>query len=120
MQTSGGDIPVLLNQPAILPGHSLSNGRYQLSAQVDPDGRISGNASFGELVAKEPLAVREFKADIKGKVAPDGLGFEFAMPIVGTGKTGETDGLLRAGAKSRKKRQTIARDGFQQWHVLSE
>ena len=91
-----GDLPVLLNQPIVLPGHSLSNGNYELNAQVTPNGDISGDAKFGNLIANEPLAVSEFAADIEGRMAANGQGFEFSMPIRGAGRTGQTDGLLNA------------------------
>ena len=92
----GGDLPVLLNQPAVLPGHSLSEGSYTFSAQVHPSGDISGNSKFGNLVASKPLAVSEFSATMDGQMAPGGKGFEFSMPIQGLGKTGQSDGLLKA------------------------
>ena len=102
-----GNVPVLLNQPVILPEHSLSNGHYEISAQLDPAGDITGAASFGELVAREPLAVREFSASIEGKMAADGRGFEFSMPITGQGKTGETDGRLHATFKAPRKEKAL-------------
>ena len=101
-----GNIPVILNQPAILPAHSLSGGVYQLSAQVHPNGEITGDAKFGELVAGEPLAVTEFSAKIDGNLADDGVGFNFSMPIVGQGKTGSSDGLLVALLDASKQDET--------------
>lgn len=91
-----GDLPILLKQPAIMPGHSLASGGYNLNANVNPAGEISGNAKLGGLAATKPLAVNEFSAEINGKMAASGKGFAFDMPIKGTGKTGETVGVLSA------------------------
>ncbi|MGR8949480.1 MAG: hypothetical protein ACU84Q_15650 [Gammaproteobacteria bacterium] len=106
-----GDVPIILNQPAILAGHSLAAGEYKMDAQVHPDGRISGSAKFGDLVAEEALAVTEFNAQISGKMSANGKGFNFSMPITGIGKTGSTDGLLTASlAAERDAEATLGLD----------
>lgn len=103
----GGDIPILLRQPAIMPGHSLSAGSYSVNAKVNPSAEISGNAKLGNLVAAKPLAVSEFTAEITGKMAETGKGFYFQMPISGAGKTGQTDGLLTAQFAPQKEKASI-------------
>ncbi|MEQ8232414.1 MAG: hypothetical protein RKL32_11950 [Gammaproteobacteria bacterium] len=91
-----GYLPVLLDQPAVLPGHSLRKGRLTLGADVDESGAIAGNVELDDLAADAPLAIAHITAEADGKVDDDGEGFAFRMPIRGDGRSGETDGLLVA------------------------
>ena len=98
----GGFLPVLLDQPAVLPGHSLRQGRLALSASVAEDGTIGGDVVLDELAADEALAITRLTAKATGNMDADGAGFAFRMPISGTGRSGETDGLLTASYAPRE------------------
>ncbi len=91
-----GHLPALLEQPALLPGHRLARGALQLEATVDEDGSIGGTATLADLAADSPLAVGRMQARADGAMQPDGVGFSFEMPLGGEGRSGRTDGLLRA------------------------
>ncbi len=98
----GGFLPVLLDQPAVLPGHSLRQGRLALSATVAEDGTIGGDVVLDELAADDALAIARLTAKATGNMDADGAGFAFRMPLSGTGRSGETDGLLTAGYAPRE------------------
>ncbi|MEQ8660798.1 MAG: hypothetical protein RLW62_08275, partial [Gammaproteobacteria bacterium] len=91
-----GFLPVLLDQPAVLPGHSLRAGRMTLTATVDESGAIAGRALLDGLAADAPLAISALTAEAAGEVDADGAGFAFRMPIDGSGRSGTTDALLVA------------------------
>jgi len=98
----GGFLPVLLDQPALLPGHSLRQGRLALAANVAEDGAIGGEVVLDELAADAPLAMTRLTAQASGRMDADGAGFAFRMPITGSGRSGETDGLLTASYAPRE------------------
>ena len=41
-----GDLPELLNQPAVLPGHALTRGVVETAVSVSPNGDIKANTKL--------------------------------------------------------------------------
>jgi len=86
-----GALPSLLDQPAILPGHALTDGVISTSVEVDPDGRIAADTTLDQLASTEPLAVHTITLPLSGHMNVDGNGFDFSMPMIGTGKSGTSN-----------------------------
>lgn len=91
-----GNLPALLDQPVLLPGHRLTAGGFHVEADVDEDHRITALARLEGLAADKPLALQSIGGEAQGRVADDGRGFHFDMPVTGEGRTGTSDGLLTA------------------------
>jgi len=97
MQTAlVGALPALFDQPVLLPGHGLAEGRIALDASVADDGTIASKARLDGLVSAAPLAITDVDGTATGTMAPDGRGFGFTMRVLGNGRSGQTDGVLEA------------------------
>lgn len=88
------DLPQLLEQPAVLPGHGLKGGSVAMTVEVDASRRIAANIALLELAAEAPLAIEAFNLPITGELAADGQGFDFTAPLVGRGKSGPTTAAI--------------------------
>ncbi|MDA0824843.1 MAG: hypothetical protein O3C28_20840, partial [Proteobacteria bacterium] len=86
-----GALPQLLNQPAVLPQHSLTQGTITATVGVDPQGNISAITRIENLAASKPLAIHTIALPLTGNMRPDGNGFDFTMPLVGVGSSGNSD-----------------------------
>ena len=86
-----GALPQLLNQPAVLPQHSLTQGTIAATITVDPQGNISAVTRIEDLAASEPLAIHTITMPLTGNMRPDGRGFDFTMPLIGIGNSGNSD-----------------------------
>lgn len=89
-----GDLPQLLEQPAVLPGHSLSQGTLGTELAVDRNGAITASTQLGNLVGKEALAIRTIEMPLTGNMRADGRGFDFSMPLVGNGRSGTSNAQI--------------------------
>ncbi len=85
------DLPQLLEQPAVMPGHKLKGGTLTMTVEVDDSRKIAANIELTELAAKKPLAIETFKLPVAGELAADGRGFDVTAPLVGRGKSGPSD-----------------------------
>ncbi|MCC6709057.1 MAG: hypothetical protein IT492_15985 [Gammaproteobacteria bacterium] len=92
----GADLPQLLSQPAVMPGHKLKSGKLAFKVDVDPARKISAKAVLDNLASDEPLAIQTFELPVSGEVAEDGRGFSFTAPLVGRGKSGISNATVAA------------------------
>ncbi|MFT4560342.1 MAG: hypothetical protein ACI9BW_000076 [Gammaproteobacteria bacterium] len=88
-----GALAQLLNQPAVMPQHSLTQGTITATITVDPQGNISANTRIKNLVASKPLAIHTITMPLTGNMRPDGNGFDFTMPLTGIGNSGSSEAL---------------------------
>lgn len=89
-----GDVPQLLEHPGILPGHALTNGTLSTTIAVEADGNITAKTLLDALASSEPLAIHTIEMPLTGNMRPDGKGFDFSMPLIGTGKSGIGNALI--------------------------
>ncbi len=83
-----GVLPQLLNQPIALPDHALTSGRLSTTITVDPNGNISADTKLNQLASSEPLSIHTIEMPLLGNMRDDGKGFDFKMPLIGTGTSG--------------------------------
>jgi hypothetical protein len=88
-------LPSVLDQPAILPGHTLKAGRLTVSARKEADGKFSANTRIEELKGRKALALQSLALDVDGRLDPDG-GFTLTAPLREQGKSGDSDIKLKA------------------------
>ncbi len=88
------DLPQLLAQPAVMPGHKLSAGTLALDVTVDERRNLTGNLNLNGLAATTALSVASFELPLHGTMAADGHGFDFTAPLTGTGKSGVTNATV--------------------------
>lgn len=86
-----GELPQLLNQPSVLPGHALTSGALGTTVTVEPNGNITANTKLDQLASAQALAIHTIEMPLNGNMREDGKGFDFTMPLVGTGKSGFSD-----------------------------
>jgi hypothetical protein len=86
-----GALPQLLNQPVALPGHALTSGSLGTTITVEPNGNITAHTKLDQLASAQPLAIHTIEMPLSGNMREDGRGFNFTMPLVGTGKSGLSD-----------------------------
>lgn len=91
-----GDLPQLFDQPALLPGHRLRQGTLHSDIEITPAGSIEAVTLLDGLRSDKPLAIESLKLPLSGRLREDGNGFDFTMPVVGSGKSGATDALVTA------------------------
>lgn len=89
------NLPQILAQPALLPGHRLTRGTASLRARVAADRTLSANLALAELDAGRALALNRLELPLEGVLASDGRGFDFSAPVLATGKSGPTRAVLR-------------------------
>ncbi len=82
-------LPELLEQPALLPGHTLSSGEVQSDLKWYPSGRLQSSTKIQGLQGNEELALRAVDIPIDGELGEDGA-FSFTIPIKAQGKSGDT------------------------------
>ncbi|MGH9890578.1 MAG: hypothetical protein ACREA0_01045 [bacterium] len=83
-------LPDLLEQPALLPGHTLSSGEVQSDLKWHPSGRLQSSTKIQGLKGDEELALRAVEFSIDGQLGEGGA-FAFAIPVKAQGKSGDTD-----------------------------
>jgi hypothetical protein len=83
-------LPSVLDQPAILPGHTLKAGTLTASMHKAADGRLRANTRIKALKGRKALALQTLSLDIDGRLAPDG-GFTLSAPLREQGKSGDSD-----------------------------
>ena len=88
------DLPQILSQPAVLPGHKLTGGALALSVAVDPARHIQAKALLDGLTSTAPLAIETFELPVEGEMASDGQGFDFTAPLIGRGKSGVSNATV--------------------------
>jgi len=88
------DLPKVLAQPALLPGHRLTRGTASLRARVAADRTLSANLALAELDAGRALAIDRLELPLEGALASDGRGFDFSAPVLAAGKSGPTRAVL--------------------------
>ncbi len=88
------DLPQLLSQPAVMPGHKLTQGGLSLKVKIDAARHLAGVASLDRLAARVPLAIDNFELPLTGEMNADGHGFQFTAPLSGQGKSGLTNATL--------------------------
>ena len=88
-------LPAVLDQPAILPGHTLTAGKLTASVRVDAGGKLTATTRIQDLQAKKELALRTLALDVDGRLAPDG-GFTLSAPLREQGKSGDSDIQVQA------------------------
>jgi len=88
-------LPALLDQPAILPGHTLKAGKMDTTIRVDPDGKLASLTRIDKLQGRKPLMLELLELKVDGQLEPDGS-FRIAAPVRTVGKSGSSDLLLEA------------------------
>ncbi len=88
------DLPQLLSQPAVLPGHKLKSGSVVFTAAVDGERKITANAVLENLATDVALAIKTFEFPVNGELAADGRGFSFTAPLIGHGKSGVSNATV--------------------------
>jgi hypothetical protein len=88
-------LPPLLDQPAILPGHTLTAGTLTARVNKDASGRFAAITRIGDLTAREALALQTLTLDVEGHLSPDG-GFNLTAPLREQGKSGNSDIQMKA------------------------
>ena len=88
-------LPSVLDQPAILPGHTLKAGKLTASARKEADGKFTVNTRIGELEGRKALALQTLALDIDGRLADDD-GFTLTAPLREQGKSGDSDIQIKA------------------------
>jgi hypothetical protein len=88
-------LPAVLDQPAILPGHTLTAGKLTAGVRKEADGKLSATTRIQDLQARKDLALRTLALDVDGRLAPDG-GFTLSAPLRGQGKSGDSDIQMKA------------------------
>ena len=92
----GADLPQLLAQPAVLPGHKLQSGSLAVKVEVDSARKITAHVLLDNLASAAPLAIKTFAVPISGEMAEDGRGFSFNAPLSGRGKSGVSNATVAA------------------------
>ncbi len=83
-------LPDVLEQPALLPGHTLKAGELRSTLRWYPSGRLQSSTKIQGLEANEILALSAVDVPIDGQIRHDGT-FSFSMPIRAQGKSGATE-----------------------------
>ncbi|MGD9600998.1 MAG: hypothetical protein AB7O21_05355 [Gammaproteobacteria bacterium] len=82
------DLPQLLGQPVVMPGHGLTAGALTMRVKVDEQRRLDGTLQLEGLAARAPLAIQALELPLQGEMASDGQGFDFTAPVLGQGRSG--------------------------------
>ncbi len=88
-------LPPVLDQPAILPGHTLTAGKLTARVRLDSGGKLTATTRIEDLQARKALALRTLALDVDGRLAPDG-GFTLSAPLREQGKSGDSDIQVKA------------------------
>ncbi len=82
-------LPALLDQPVLLPGHTLTRGELDTVVKLDADGRLSASARVHDLQARQALPLQELVWQADGHIDPDGS-FAIKAPLTTQGKSGNS------------------------------
>ncbi|MEZ5540906.1 MAG: hypothetical protein R3F42_02565 [Pseudomonadota bacterium] len=82
-------LPGLLDQPALLPGHTLETGVLDAKLQLDGAGRLSATARVHDLTGGRELPLQTIRWQIDGQLDPDG-GFSITAPVTTAGRSGSS------------------------------
>jgi hypothetical protein len=88
-------LPAVLDQPAILPGHTLKAGTMDTSIRLEPDGKLASLTRIHDLQGKRELMLELLELQVDGRLEPDGS-FNIAVPVRTVGKSGSSDLLVEA------------------------
>jgi hypothetical protein len=88
-------LPAMLNQPAILPGHTLKAGELKTTLSVDAAGKIDSITRVQGLQGREELPLQLFEVSVDGQLDADG-GFALTAPVRTRGVSGDSDLTVRA------------------------
>jgi hypothetical protein len=88
-------LPAMLDQPAILPGHSLKGGEMKSTLDISTDGEIKSITRIQGLQGKEKLPLQVFEIQANGQLDPNG-NFAVTAPITSKGVSGESDMRVQA------------------------
>lgn len=88
-------LPAMLNQPAILPGHTLKAGELKTTLSVDAAGKIDSITRVQGLQGREELPLQLFEVSVDGQLDADG-GFALTAPVGTRGISGASDLTVRA------------------------
>ena len=88
-------LPAALDQPAILPNHTLKAGKMDASIRILPDGKLAAIARIHDLQGKDDLPLELLETNMDGQLDPDGS-FTVTVPVRTVGKSGESDLLIKA------------------------
>jgi hypothetical protein len=83
-------LPVMLDQPAILPDHTLTGGELRSRVKLNQNGKLASTTRIHGLQAKEELALQMLQLNVDGQLDRNG-GFTLAAPLATTGKSGNSD-----------------------------
>lgn len=100
------DLPILLGQPVLLPGHKLKKGKADIEFSLLPNRNLQSQIRVHALESKKTLPLEETTIKLDGQWYQDGR-FKVAGPISTKGKTGEShiDAEFEATAWQDKNRQ---------------
>ncbi|HAJ91624.1 MAG TPA: hypothetical protein DCO71_03225 [Gammaproteobacteria bacterium] len=88
-------LPAMLDQPAILPGHTLKAGELMTTLSVDAAGKIDSLTRVQGLQGREELPLQLFEVSVDGQLDVDG-GFALTAPVRTRGASGDSDLTVRA------------------------
>ncbi|MGH8579537.1 MAG: hypothetical protein ACREVK_05225 [Gammaproteobacteria bacterium] len=88
-------LPEWLDQPAVLPGHSLVDGALESAFAIDPFGKIKWNTAIRNLNGRKKLPLQTITLAGSGVLMRDG-GFSLRMPLATEGKSGKSDAVITA------------------------
>ena len=83
-------LPALLDQPAILPGHGLTAGELTSVTTLDSSGKLDSTTRVQGLKSRNDLPLELLEIQVGGQLNDNGT-FDLSMPIMTRGKSGETD-----------------------------
>jgi len=88
-------MPAVLDQPAVLPNHTLKTGKLDASIRIVPDGKLTSVARVHDLKGKDDLPLEALELDVDGQLDPDGS-FTLLAPVRTVGKSGNSDLQIKA------------------------
>jgi hypothetical protein len=88
-----GSLVQLLNQPAVIPNHSLTSGKLSSKITIEPNGDIAADTRIEGLESGAVLDINTITMPLAGNMRADGRGFNFKMPLIGVGASGTSNAL---------------------------
>lgn len=82
-------LPEILDQPALLPGHTLKHGVLDVVLQLDETGQLKATARVHDLAGDHALPLQTILWQLDGQFDTDGS-FSITAPITTTGKSGSS------------------------------
>ncbi|MGI0024179.1 MAG: hypothetical protein ACREA4_03410, partial [Nitrososphaera sp.] len=102
-------LPEWLDQPAVLPGHSLVDGQLGSAFEVDSLGKIKWNTAIRNLNGQKKLALQAITLTGRGVLMRDG-GFSLRAPLATEGKSGKSDAVLTANYSTQSEQGLLQLD----------